>query len=201
MPYLLRDKDYFNVPFNQTGRAAGQVLFYAYLISTLVTPFLGYVYDLVGRFWFMIPACFALTFFLSIVPFSAPIFWVLCMIRAVMSIIINVVHVSPLLVDYVKSESRGLAMALGALGLVLGELVMVGMFSMTRKMEMHAQFYVPALILAVISISLIFLVREPKLKELKEYRRGRQANAEDSEATDEHGRDLQGWAKIKYLTK
>lgn len=170
MPYLLRDADYFDIPFNQTGRAAGQVLFYAYLISTIVTPFLGYVYDLVGRFWFMIPACFALTFFLSIVPFSSPHFWILCSVRAVMSIIINVVHVSPLLVDYVKSESRGLAMALGAMGLVLGELVMVGMFSITRKMDMQAQFYVPAIILAAIASSLIFLVREPKLKQLKEYK-------------------------------
>lgn len=81
-----------------------------------------------------------------------------------MSIIINVVHVSPLLVDYVKSESRGLAMALGAMGLVLGELFMVGMFKLTRPMNMWAQFYVPGIIIAILSISLIFLVREPKLK-------------------------------------
>jgi len=101
-----------------------------------VTPFLGYAYDIIGRFWFMIPSCFLLAFQLGIVPFSSPRFWLLCLFRAFMSILINVVHVSPLIIDYVKSESRGMAMALASLGLVLGELVMVSMFALTRKMTM-----------------------------------------------------------------
>ena len=56
-------------------------------------------------------------------------------------------------------------MALASLGLVLGELVMVLMFALTRKMTMKEQYYVPAIIIGVLSISLIFLLREPKLKD------------------------------------
>lgn len=82
-----------------------------------------------------------------------------------MSILINIVHVSPLLIDYIKSESRGMAMALASLGLVLGELIMVLMFALTRKMTMKEQYYVPAIIIAVLSITLIFLLREPRLKD------------------------------------
>ena len=167
----------------------------AYLVSTIVTPFLGYVYDLIGRVWFIIPACFCLTFFLGVVPLTAPLFWALCATRAIMSILINVVHVSPLLVDYVKSESRGLAMSLAAMGLVVGELLMVGMFAVTRKLSMHAQFYVPAAILAGISITLIFLIREPKLKAK------RNTQQEEGEVTMENANQPEGWSKIKYLTK
>ena len=137
MPYLLQDKDYFNIPFENVGSVAGQVLFWGYLVSTIVTPFIGYVYDILGRFWFIIPSCFVLALQLSIIPYSAPHFWLLCVFRSLMSCLINTIHVNPLIMDYVKSESRGLMMSFGTLGLVLGELFMVAIFSMTRGLTME----------------------------------------------------------------
>ena len=58
MPYLLQDESYFGIPFEETGTAAGEVLFWSFLVSTCITPFLGYVFDLIGRFWFLIPSLF-----------------------------------------------------------------------------------------------------------------------------------------------
>ena len=137
MPYLLQDENYFNIPFENVGSVAGQVLFWGYLISTLVTPTIGYIYDILGRFWFIIPSCFILALQLSLIPYAAPHFWLLCVFRSVMSVLINTIHVNPLIMDYVKSESRGLMMSFATLGLVLGELGMVALFSMTRKMTME----------------------------------------------------------------
>ena len=101
-------------------------------------------------------------------PYSAPHFWLLCLFRSVLSTIANATMVSPLLIDYIKSESRGKAMALASMGLVLGELLMVFMFGFTRKMTMPQQFYVPAFIIAVLSVPMIFMVREPKLKKQRQ---------------------------------
>lgn len=136
MPYLLQDDQYFGVAFENVGSVAGQALFWSYLVSTLVTPGLGYVYDIIGRFWFMIPCCFILAFQLAIIPYSAPHFWLLCVMRSIMSCIVNVICVNPLVIDYVKSESRGLIMSLATLGLVLGELTMVGLFTATRSLTL-----------------------------------------------------------------
>ena len=136
MPYLLQDEAYFDMPFTRVGSLAGQVLFWGYLISTIVTPSIGYIYDILGRFWFIIPSCFILCFQVAIVPYSAPHFWLLCVFRSVMSCLINAIHVNPLIIDYVKSESRGLMMSFATLGLVLGELLMVLLFSATRNLTM-----------------------------------------------------------------
>ena len=53
-----------------------------------------------------------------------------------MSCLINAIHVNPLIIDYIKSESRGLMMSFATLGLVLGELLMVLLFSATRSLTM-----------------------------------------------------------------
>ena len=75
MPYLLQDSSYFDFPFSVTGRRAGEVLFCGYLVATLFTPILGYGYDLIGRFWFMIPTCFLMALQVGLMPLSAPYFW------------------------------------------------------------------------------------------------------------------------------
>jgi len=137
MPYLLQDPDYFDIPFEEVGTTTGSILFVGSFISTLATPFLGYAYDIVGRFWLLIPTFFLLAIQLAIIPLSAPHIWLLMIFRASMSLLGRVVLVKPLLIDYVKSESRGFAMTLHAYGFVFGELIMVTLFSMTRGMSMN----------------------------------------------------------------
>ena len=164
MPFLLRDENYFNYQFSEVGDRTGKALFWAYLTSTAVCPFLGYVYDTLGRFWFMIPSMFALSFFMAILPYSAPHFPVLIAMRAFIAIIVNVISVNPLIIDYVKNKSRGLVVSFSSIGFVMGELVMIIMFSMTRSLKMPGQYAVPAVLLACLTTILIFMLREPKLK-------------------------------------
>ena len=118
------------------GEISGELLFWAYTISTLLTPLVGYLYDMLGRRWVMIPSCFALALQLGLVPFSAPHYWLLCVFRSVTSCLTNVIMINPLIIDYVKTESRGLIMSYMSLGIVLGELFMVGIFSATRQLSM-----------------------------------------------------------------
>ena len=130
----------------------------------LLTPFFGYLYDLFGRKWLILTAFLIATAQMSVLPLSAPHFWLLCVFRTVMVCCSRLLHVHPLLIDYVKSESRGYAVSLASLGLVFGEFMMVSIFAATRKLEMSVQFWLPALIVASLSFTLLFLVREPELK-------------------------------------
>ena len=164
MPFLLRDESYFNYKFSEVGDRTGRALFWAYLASTIVTPFLGYVYDTLGRFWFMIPSMFLLSFFMAILPYTSPNFQMLIAFRACMAIIVNVISVNPLIIDYVKNKSRGLVVSFTSIGFVMGELMMIIMFSMTRSLKMPGQYAIPAVLLACLTTILIFMLREPKLK-------------------------------------
>ena len=136
MPYLLQDERYFGIKFENVGAVIGNLLFWSHCISTLITPLIGYLYDLLGRFWVIIPSCFILALGLGLIPFSAPHYWLLCVLRAVISCFVNVVMINPLIIDYVKTESRGLVMSYMSLGMVFGELFMVNLFAATRNLDM-----------------------------------------------------------------
>ena len=123
MPFVLGDKAYFGMPFEQVGREEGNILFWAYLSATILTPLLGYLYDIVGRFWSIIPAVLVLSFVLSVIHLSAPNLTLFIIYRSVMACLVKIIECNPLVVDYVKSESRGLAMAFVTLGIVIGELL------------------------------------------------------------------------------
>lgn len=136
MPYLLQDPDYFNVPFDKVGSSVGSVLFAGSLTSTILTPFMGFLYDIIGRKLLIIPAMLGLAFQLSLIPYSAPHFWLLMVFRAVMSVLMRLVLVKPLVMDYIKSESRGVGVSIAGYGFIFGELIMISMFEATRKMSM-----------------------------------------------------------------
>jgi len=165
MPYLLQDEGYFGIPFEEVGTKTGAIMASGSVISVCLTPLFGYGYDIIGRFWMIIPTFFLIAVQLAFIPYSAPHIWLLIIFRAILSLLMRLILVKPLLVDYVKSESRGFGMTLQAYGFVFGELIMIFLFDMTRKLEMKQQYLVPAIFVAFFSISLIFMIREPAIKE------------------------------------
>ena len=100
------------------------------------TPFIGYVYDIVGRFWFLVPSIFFLAIQLALLPYTSPNFFLLVALRALMGCFMRIIFINPLILDYVKSESRGLGMGLATYGFVFGELLMISIFELTRPMTM-----------------------------------------------------------------
>ena len=164
LPYLLTNPDYFDIPFANVGTKSGEALFWAFLTSTLLTPAIGYAYDVIGRFWVIVPSLFTISMLVGIMHLSAPNFWLLICMRSLISCLINVVNVNPLLIDYIKPTSRGQVMGLSVIGLVFGELIMVVLFGMTRNLTLPQQFWVPAIFFTALCCTIIFLVREPKIK-------------------------------------
>ena len=87
LPGILQSEDYFAYEYKEVGTRAGEVVFWGFLIATVIAPFLGYVYDMIGRFWFMVPACFFLSLVMALFPLSSPNFWVLCGMRGLVAIV------------------------------------------------------------------------------------------------------------------
>ena len=99
-------------------------------------------------------------------PYTAPRMWLLIAARTMISLNFMVLETSPLVVDYVKSESRGAAVALGTIGMLVGEgfgmAVLLG-FSIGMQIEEAHNF--AGSILLVMALVGVCLIREPRIKE------------------------------------
>ena len=60
MPALLQDSSFFNVQFENIGKTNGSINSISSLGSLFFTPFIGYAYDIFGRFWILMPSIFLL---------------------------------------------------------------------------------------------------------------------------------------------
>ena len=164
MPYLMQDPEYFNVPYEEVGTQIGTAAFTVSIISTIVAPFLGQVYDEIGRKKVILFCGSCLPILLLCFPLSVPRIWLLILIWTVMSILWRTLFINPLICDYVKSESRGTANGLFRYGFLLAEFTMITIFEFTRNLSLMQRFYIPTIILSPIAISLFFTVREPSSK-------------------------------------
>lgn len=100
----------------------------------------------------------------AIMPHASPNFFMLVIFRSVLSMTVQAIQVNPLIVDYVKNESRGLMISFAGSAVVFGELLMIILFSATRSMQMNGQYMAPAIIIAGFASIIVFLIREPKIK-------------------------------------
>ena len=104
------------------GRTEGDILFYATLVACVVSIGVGYTFDLFGR-KNLIAASYALLVFLIWTLPYVPSLGLLIVNRAGVQVAFQYLHSHPLVIDYIKSESRGKATAMQALGNGIGEFI------------------------------------------------------------------------------
>ena len=90
------------------------------------------------------------------------------MVRAFLSYFNGFLVTSPLIADYIKSESRGQASAYATIGNLIGQVFsLVVLVGGTMKMELNEAYTYAAVILCIMSVLLFFLIREPVIKDPK----------------------------------
>lgn len=102
MPLLLASEDYFAIPSSQLGRATATVTIWAQLLPLIMTPFMTYVYEVVGR---RVPVTYSLittNILVWLMPKIAPNFTLLCIIRAILGFNNTLIIGAPLITDYIK---------------------------------------------------------------------------------------------------
>lgn len=122
MIFMLRDPESFNVPEDQIGLLTAQVLLIAQLITLSIHPSFGYAYDLFGRKWILVGSAALLVGTVYVFPLTSPSITLLKCVYTFGFILRCLKEANPLLIDYVKSESRGRAAGTRLFGTFFGEI-------------------------------------------------------------------------------
>ena len=89
--------------------------------------------------------------------------------RAGVQVAFQYLHSHPLIIDYIKSESRGKATSIQALGNGIGEFIaMTVLLTIQMNMSVSTGVFLVGLIVLVMSLSVIMMIREPVLKKNKQ---------------------------------
>lgn len=105
----------------------------------MVTTFLvSYMYEIWGRRLTLVVSYVLTAIFYYLIPYSAPNYNTLLFLRCLIAITMSAPLSHPLVADYVKRASRGTAVALAGVGIVLGEVFSMGiLFNLTKSMSYH----------------------------------------------------------------
>lgn len=124
----------------------------------------GYCYDLIGTKLLIILNSLLMCFICYWVPYTSPrMAWLqfaYVLVRATMIF----VTCNPLIVDYVEKDSLGKASALSNMGTLIGDCFAMGfLLTITSEMSHENAFYITAVLMASLTLSLFFIIEEPKL--------------------------------------
>lgn len=165
MPLLLYSEDYFAVPESELGKATAIVIIWSQLLPLLMTPFLTYVYETVGR---RLPVAYALlstNLLVYLLPKVAPNFTLLCILRAIIGLNNTLIVGAPLISDYVKQDSRGAAVAVNTLAIGISQVFATQfLVPLTLTMSYGQSFGISSLMMFTLSIPVILMIREPTPK-------------------------------------
>ena len=142
------------------------MIFTAYIVSCFLTPIAGYIFDLCGRRGPILFSIFGNIGLLFSIPYTAPSFGLLIAVRAVISFFFTILETSPLVMDYIKSDSLGTAIALGTIGMLVGEAFgMAVLLGCTVSMNLEDSHAFAAVVLVVMATLGSLGLREPIIKE------------------------------------
>ena len=131
-------------------------MFIATATSLIAVPIAGYLYDLIGRKVLLLGYFAVIALLLYQIPRTAPSIVYLVVTRSLLQLFLASVISNPLLIDYVKRESRGRAIALLTLGGMIGEAIgMAVLFGCTKQLEPKQAFFIISLVVFSISLPLI----------------------------------------------
>lgn len=193
MNYLLQDEDYFDIEFDDIGPHLFTIMASGQVISVLLSPIFGYMYDVFGRVWVICGGLFTIAFTMMLLPFMAPSFGMLVFWRVVMSCAMRLMLVKPLLIDYLKDGSRGFGMTMQTWGFLFGEGIHGIMYGFTFYMGVRARFVTGAILVAAATTGVIYTIREPSIKDYR-------IMPDGTRDVSPYDPNLTFWERVKKLT-
>ena len=103
---------------------------------------------------------------LFLIPYTAPSMNLLITARTGISFFNTILESSPLVADYIKNDSRGTAVAMITIGMLIGEAFgMAFLIGVTMSMDLDVSFTFAVIVLCLMTVCGSFLIREPKIKD------------------------------------
>ena len=164
MTFLLQSPEYFKVDQANIGTANSKLLFSTFVACMLFTPVCGYIFDLFGRRIPLLLALLSAILLTFLMPHSAPNFTNLLVVRTGVGLSINMLTCSPLVVDYIKKQSRGTAVSLQTMGMLLGEaFAMIALVNFIAGYSIQASYSFATIVLGTLLVVPVLFLREPKI--------------------------------------
>ena len=108
---------------------------------------------------------FASVALFGLIPYTAPNYPLLVFVKSLTFLLGSIVDAHPLIPDYVKSESRGKAVAIALLGSITGEVVAMTVFiGLSIHMSLDRSFLFVAFVCGILTCTIPCIVREPDIK-------------------------------------
>ena len=178
---LLEDQTRFNVSKNDIGTVEGRILFWGSLVPLLISVSAGYTFDIFGRKALITLSCVLTVAAIVSLPLMPPIQW-LIVNRVVASVGYQYLNSHPLIIDYIKSESRGRAASLQSVGTGVGEFIaMTVLLSFQFRFSPEVSSVLAGIVVMTMAYCCISMLREPVLKTIKSRAASAQRDLQDEE--------------------
>lgn len=168
LTYMLEDKDMFNIEQDQIGRVASRLTIYSLPFSIAMTFCSSYIFEILGRKKTIFFSFFFTAIVLAIFPYTAPNYNLLILIRIAIGVTMSGLLAHPLIADYIQKKTRGKGIALSGLGIILGEVLAMGvLFNYTKEMTYEKAFFVASLMTFGFAFFHLVAVKDPDMKKLR----------------------------------
>lgn len=166
---MLEDKNMFKIPNEEIGQLTSDLTMYSIPFSMVTTFFISYMFEIWGRRFTIVFSYLLTSIVYFFLPYSAPDYGMLMIMRCLIAIFMSAPISHPLVADYVKRKSRGKAIALAGVGIVLGEVFSMGiLFNMTKTMSYYDAFAIASSIIFVFSIFFLYSLKEPDFDNIRD---------------------------------
>jgi MFS family permease len=137
---------------------------------SMVTTFLvSYLFEIWGRRITLVISYVLSAGVFFILPYSAPDYNMLMVMRCLIAITMSAPLSHPLIADYVKRTSRGKAIALAGVGIILGEVFSMGiLFNLTKSMNYYDAFAIAASLIFMFALFFMFSLKEPDFEHIRD---------------------------------
>ena len=109
--FMLQDAAYFNVDPDEVGRTTSHLILWGLVAGIFFQVGFGYGYDIFGRRAMILMCTATNAGVMYVLPYTSPSLLKLQLCYILMRICLAVVNSNPLVVDYIKKDSQGKAIA------------------------------------------------------------------------------------------
>lgn len=158
----------FNIPSDQIGVINSDLTIYSLPCGMFTTFFISYIFEIFGRKMTIFISYFLTALLYLAIPYTAPSIAWLTVIRCLIGVTLAAPFSHPLIPDYVKRTSRGAAVALGGVGMVVGEVLSMGiLFNITKNMSFYSAFLIASSVVLMFSILFLFIIKDPNFETMR----------------------------------
>lgn len=164
--FILADPAFFGIAPDKIGYVSGVLIFASLPGAIIGTFFIGFVFDILGRKITLFLSFFVGSILLAVIPWTAPkLYEGLLVVRVLIQLCFCAPVSSPLPADYIHREAIGMGTSMQGIGLVIGEVISMGvLFRLTVDMDPVYGFAIAGGLGLFFSFCFLFIVKEPQLR-------------------------------------